>query len=71
VNKDADAKSGANPVMDLVPTPVGTAGLTWYPAHGSARAVAMATPVGTSHPSIRCRAVPDWRVGNRPHIVGA
>jgi hypothetical protein len=27
--------------MDLVPTPVGTAGVTWYPAHGSARAVAL------------------------------
>jgi hypothetical protein len=22
------------PAMDLVPTPVGTAGITWYPAHG-------------------------------------
>ena len=27
--------------MDLVPTPVGKAGITWYPAHGPARAVAL------------------------------
>jgi predicted alpha/beta-hydrolase family hydrolase len=27
--------------MDLVSTPVGTAGITWYPAHGPARAVAL------------------------------
>jgi hypothetical protein len=27
--------------MDLVPTPVGTAGITWYPAHGPVRAVAL------------------------------
>ena len=27
--------------MDLVPTPVGPAGITWYPAPGPARAVAL------------------------------
>ena len=27
--------------MDLVPTPVGKAGITWYPAHGQTRAVAL------------------------------
>jgi predicted alpha/beta-hydrolase family hydrolase len=27
--------------MDLVPTPVGTAGITWYPAHGPVRAVVL------------------------------
>jgi hypothetical protein len=27
--------------MDLVPTPVGKAGITWYPAHGPTRAVAL------------------------------
>src|SRR5260370_5643502 len=30
-----------NPNEELVPTPVGTARLTWYPAHGTARAVAL------------------------------
>jgi len=59
VNRDADAKSGANPVMDLVPTPVGTAGLTWYPAHGSARAVALlghGTATGVECPDLQALA---------------
>jgi hypothetical protein len=30
-----------NDGMDLVPTPVGKAGMTWYPAHGPTRAVAL------------------------------
>src|SRR5258708_7650873 len=30
-----------NPNEELGPTPVGTARLTWYPAHGTARAVAL------------------------------
>jgi uncharacterized protein len=29
------------PAMDLVPTPVGTAGMTWYPASGLVRAVVL------------------------------
>jgi hypothetical protein len=56
VNRDADAESGASPVMDLVPTPVGTAGLTWYPAHGSARASPCSgtvRPPGSNAPTSR------------------
>ena len=41
MNRNAEAESGARPVMDLVPTPVGAAGVTWYAAHGPARAVAL------------------------------
>jgi predicted alpha/beta-hydrolase family hydrolase len=41
MSKNADVKSGAAPAMDLVPTPVGTAGVTWYPAPGPVRAVAL------------------------------
>jgi uncharacterized protein len=41
MNRNGHATSGAGPAMDRVPTPVGTAGVTWYPAHGSARAVAL------------------------------
>ena len=39
----SDAKPGvaAEPAMDYVPTPVGTAGITWYPAQAPARAVAV------------------------------
>jgi hypothetical protein len=33
--------TGASTREDLVPTPVGTARITWYPAHGTARAVAL------------------------------
>ncbi len=41
MSRDAHAESGASPVTDLVPTPAGAAGVTWYPAHGPARAVAL------------------------------
>jgi uncharacterized protein len=41
MSRNAHAKSGVGPTMDLVPTPVGTAGVTWYPALGSVRAVAL------------------------------
>jgi hypothetical protein len=41
MSRNAHAKSGVGPTMDLVPTPLGTAGVTWYPALGSVRAVAL------------------------------
>jgi predicted alpha/beta-hydrolase family hydrolase len=37
----ANSRTDTGPVMELVPTPVGTAGITWYPAPGTARAVAL------------------------------
>ena len=36
-----NAEPDGAPAMDRVPTPVGTARVTWYPAHGAARAVAL------------------------------
>jgi predicted alpha/beta-hydrolase family hydrolase len=36
-----NAEPDGAPAMDRVPTPVGTAGVTWYPAHGTVRAVAL------------------------------
>jgi predicted alpha/beta-hydrolase family hydrolase len=59
MNRDAHEKSGADPVMDLVPTPVGTAGLTWHPAHGPARAVALlghGTATGVEAPDLQALA---------------
>jgi uncharacterized protein len=35
------ANPGGNANEEFVPTPVGTARITWYPAHGTARAVAL------------------------------
>jgi len=45
--------------MDLVPTPVGPAGITWYPAHGPARAVALlghGTATGVEAPDLQALA---------------
>jgi predicted alpha/beta-hydrolase family hydrolase len=41
LSSQANPKAGTGPATDLVSTPVGTAGITWYPAHGPARAVAL------------------------------
>ncbi|MEY9836596.1 alpha/beta family hydrolase [Streptacidiphilus sp. EB103A] len=41
MSSNANARTGAPPTMERVPTPVGTAGITWYPAHGTARAAAL------------------------------
>lgn len=51
--------AGSGPTMDLVPTPVGTAGVTWYPAHGPARAVALlghGTATGVETPDLQALA---------------
>ena len=37
----ANQRADTGPTMELVPTPVGPAGITWYPAPGPARAVAL------------------------------
>jgi hypothetical protein len=45
--------------MDLVPTPVGTAGITWYPARGPVRAMAMlghGTATGVEAPDLQALA---------------
>jgi len=60
VNRDAHAKSGLSPVTDLVPTPVGAAGVTWYPAHGPAQAVALlghGSATGVEAPDLQALAV--------------
>ena len=41
MSNHGNPKAATGPTMDLVPTPVGTAGVTWYPAHGPVRAVAL------------------------------
>jgi predicted alpha/beta-hydrolase family hydrolase len=51
--------NGAGPVMDLVPTPVGTAGITWHPAQRPARAVAVlghGTATGVEAPDLQALA---------------
>ena len=59
MSRYARASSGDSAVMDFVSTPVGTAGLTWYPAHGSARAVALlghGTATGVEAPDLQALA---------------
>lgn len=41
MNDEANPERAAGPAMELVSTPVGSAGITWYPAHGPVRAVAL------------------------------
>ena len=58
MSRNAHAKSGVDPTMDLVPTPVGTAGVTWYPALGSVRAVALlghGSATGVEAPDLAAR----------------
>jgi predicted alpha/beta-hydrolase family hydrolase len=60
MSRNAQAKSGVDPTMDLVPTPVGTAGVTWYPALGSVRAVALlghGSATGVEAPDLQALAV--------------
>jgi len=59
MSRNAPATPGTDPAMDLVPTPVGTAGVTWYPAHGQARAVALlghGTATGVEAPDLQALA---------------
>jgi uncharacterized protein len=52
--------------MDLTPTPVGTAGITWYPADGTARAVALlghGSATGVEAPDLQALAVALPRLG--------
>ena len=53
MNDRANQKTDTGPTMELVPTPVGPAGITWYRAPGPARAVALLGH-GTAQP-------PEWR----------
>jgi uncharacterized protein len=60
------AESGAGPAMDFAPTPVGTAGVTWYPAHGPARAVALlghGSATGVEAPDLQALAAALPRMG--------
>jgi predicted alpha/beta-hydrolase family hydrolase len=60
MSRNAHAKSAVGPTMDLVPTPVGTAGVTWYPALGSVRAVALlghGSATGVEAPDLQALAV--------------
>lgn len=60
MNRSAPKNSDNGPAMDLVPTPVGTAGITWYPAHGSARAIALlghGSATGVEAPDLQALAV--------------
>jgi predicted alpha/beta-hydrolase family hydrolase len=41
MNDSTNPMADTGPATQLVPTPVGTAGITWYPAPGPARAVAL------------------------------
>ncbi|MFF7635894.1 hypothetical protein ACFZB9_22515 [Kitasatospora sp. NPDC008050] len=41
MSNPANRRAPAGPAMDLVPTPVGTAGITWHRAPGPVRAVAL------------------------------
>jgi uncharacterized protein len=55
----ANSKAGTGPAMDLVPTSAGPAGITWYPAHGPARAVALlghGTATGVEAPDLQALA---------------
>ena len=59
MSRNAYTSSGDGAVMDLIPTPVGKAGVTWYPAHGSARAVALlghGTATGIEAPDLQALA---------------
>jgi uncharacterized protein len=53
------ARTGTGPSTDLVPSPIGTAGVTWYRAHGPARAVALlghGTATGVEAPDLQALA---------------
>jgi predicted alpha/beta-hydrolase family hydrolase len=55
----ANSRAGTGPAMDLVSTPAGPAGITWYPAHGPARAVVLlghGTATGVEAPDLQAIA---------------
>jgi hypothetical protein len=59
MSSNAKPRAGTEPAMDLVPTPVGTAGITWYPARGPVRAMAMlghGTATGVEAPDLQALA---------------
>ncbi len=60
----ANHRAATGPAMDLVPTPVGTAGITWHRAPGPARAVVLlghGTATGVEAADLRAlaTALPD------------
>lgn len=55
----ANSRAGTGPAMDLVSRPAGPAGITWYPAHGPARAVVLlghGTATGVEAPDLQAIA---------------
>ena len=59
MSNTATPRAGTGRAMDLVPTPVGPAGITWYPAPGAARAVALlghGTATGVEAPDLQALA---------------
>jgi uncharacterized protein len=59
MSDNANSKTATGPTMDLVPTSAGPAGITWYPANGPARAVALlghGTATGVEAPDLQALA---------------
>src|SRR5258707_11299164 len=60
MSRNAHPNSGTGPATDFVAPPVGEAGITWYPAHGSARAIALlghGSATGVESPDLQALAV--------------
>jgi uncharacterized protein len=59
MSSKANPRGGAESAMDLVPTPAGAAGITWYSAQGPVRAVAVlghGTATGVEAPDLQALA---------------